>query len=53
MRASGSASLRTATTTEQLVLFSGGEIVFDSASQLVTTNAKCGLIPQLIDNIRD
>jgi hypothetical protein len=34
-------------------LFSGGEISFDSASQAVSTNAKCGLIPQLIDNIRD
>ena len=34
-------------------LFSGGEIVFDSASQAVSTNARCGLIPQLIDNIRD
>jgi hypothetical protein len=33
--------------------FSGGEISFDSASQAVSTNAKCGLIPQLIDNIRD
>jgi len=36
-----------------ITLFSGGEITFDSASQLVTTNARCGLIPQLIDNIRD
>jgi hypothetical protein len=36
-----------------ITLFSGGEIVFDSASQAVSTNAKCGLIPQLIDNIRD
>jgi hypothetical protein len=34
-------------------LFSGGEIVFESASQLVATNGRCGLIPQLIDNIRD
>ena len=36
-----------------ITLFSGGEINFDSASQAVTTNAKCGLIPQLIGNIRD
>ena len=34
-------------------LFSGGQIVFTSASQAVSTNARCGLIPQLIDNIRD
>jgi hypothetical protein len=36
-----------------ILLFSGGEIDFESASQLVSTNARCGLIPQLIDNIRD
>ncbi len=36
-----------------IVFFSGGVISFDSASQAVSTNAKCGLIPQLIDNIRD
>jgi len=36
-----------------ILLFSGGEIDFVSASQAVSTNAKCGLIPQLIDNIRD
>ena len=34
-------------------LFSGGAIAFDSASQAINTNAKCGLTPQLIDNIRD
>jgi hypothetical protein len=34
-------------------LFSGGQIVFESASQAVSTNARCGLIPQLIDAIRD
>ena len=33
-----------------ILLFSGGEIEFDSASQAVSTNAKCGLVPQLIDN---
>jgi hypothetical protein len=36
-----------------VLLFSGGAIDFESASQAVSTNAKCGLIPQLIDNIRD
>jgi len=36
-----------------ILLFSGGEIEFQSASQLVATNGRCGLIPQLIDNIRD
>ena len=34
-------------------LFSGGEINFDSASQAVSTNAKCGLVPQLVGNLRD
>ncbi len=36
-----------------ILFFSGGAIDFDSASQAVSTNARCGLIPQLIDNIRD
>ena len=36
-----------------IVFFSGGAIAFDSASQAVSTNAKCGLAPQVIDNIRD
>jgi hypothetical protein len=36
-----------------ILFFSGGEIEFTSASQAVSTNAKCGLIPQLINNIRD
>jgi hypothetical protein len=36
-----------------ILFFSGGAIEFESASQAVSTNAKCGLIPQLIDNIRD
>ena len=36
-----------------ILFFSGGEIDFTSASQAVSTNAKCGLIPQLIDNIQD
>ena len=36
-----------------ILMFSGGEIDFTSASQAVSTNSQCGLIPQLIDNIRD
>jgi hypothetical protein len=36
-----------------VLLFSGGEIEFESASQAVATIGRCGLIPQLIDNIRD
>jgi hypothetical protein len=36
-----------------LLLFSGGEIEFESARQAIATYGKCGLIPQLIDNIRD
>ncbi len=36
-----------------ILFFSGGQIEFGSASEAVSTNAKCGLVPQLIDNIRD
>ncbi len=36
-----------------ILFFSGGEIDFVSASQAITTNARCGLVRQLIDNIRD
>ena len=36
-----------------ILFFSGGAIDFDSASQAVSTNARCGLIPQLIGNIAD
>jgi len=36
-----------------ITLFSAGEINFESASQQISTNAKCSLIPQLIGNIRD
>jgi hypothetical protein len=36
-----------------ILLCSGGTIDFESASQAVTTNAKCGLIPQVIGNVRD
>ena len=36
-----------------ILLFSGGEIDFTSASQGVSTETSCGLARQLIDNIRD
>ena len=36
-----------------VTLFSGGAINYDSASQAAATIAKCGLAPQIIDNIRD
>jgi len=36
-----------------ITFFSGGSINFDSASQAISTNAKCGLIPQLVGNVRD
>ena len=36
-----------------ILLCSGGAIDFESASQAVTTNARCGLIPQVIENISD
>ena len=36
-----------------VLFFSGGAINFDSASQAVSTNARCGLIPQLIGNVND
>ncbi len=36
-----------------ILLFSGGEVEFGSASEAISTNAKCGLTPQLLDNIRD
>jgi hypothetical protein len=35
------------------LLCSGGTIDFESASQLQSTNAKFGLTPQVIENIRD
>ncbi len=41
-------------TLSALILFeSGGSIDFESASQALSTNAKCGLIGQLIGNIAD
>jgi len=36
-----------------ILFFSGGEIEFESASQAITTNGKCGLIRQLLDNVDD
>ncbi len=36
-----------------ITFFSGGAISFDSAAQAISTNSRCGLIPQLIGNIRD
>ena len=36
-----------------ILFFSGGAIDFDSASQAVSTNARCGLISQLIGNVND
>ncbi len=36
-----------------ILFFSGGAIDFESASQAITTNAMCGLLPQLINNNRD
>ena len=36
-----------------ILLCSGGTIDFESASQAVTTNARCRLIPQILENIRD
>jgi hypothetical protein len=36
-----------------VLLFSGGEIDFESPREAIATYGKCGLIPQLIDNIRD
>ncbi len=36
-----------------ILFFSGGAIDFDSASQAVSTNAQCGLLPGLIGNVND
>ncbi len=36
-----------------ILVESEGAIDFESASQAISTNAACGLIPQLIGNIRD
>ncbi len=36
-----------------ILFFSGATIDFDSASQAITTNGKCGLLPGLIDNVND
>ncbi len=36
-----------------ILAFSVGEIEFQSASQAISTNAKCGLLPGLIDQVND
>ena len=36
-----------------ILLFSGGTIAFESATQAIATNGRCGLLPDLIDNVRD
>ena len=36
-----------------ILLFSGGEIEFESATQAINTNGQCGLIRQLLDNVND
>ena len=36
-----------------ILFFSGGEIAFESATQAISTNGRCGLLPQLLDNIND
>ena len=36
-----------------ILFFSGGAIDFETASQAFSTIGKCGLTPQLLDNIRD
>jgi hypothetical protein len=36
-----------------ILFFSGGEILFDSATQAIATNGRCGLLPDLIDNVND
>jgi hypothetical protein len=34
-----------------ILLFSGGEIEFTSASQMISTTGRCGLMPQLLAEI--
>jgi hypothetical protein len=36
-----------------ILFFSGGAIDFQSASQAISTNARCGLLPDLLDDIND
>ena len=36
-----------------ILFFSGGEIDFQSATQAISSNAKCGLLQDLIDNVND
>ena len=36
-----------------ILFFSGGQIAFESATQAIATNGRCGLLSQLVDNIND
>jgi len=36
-----------------VLFFSGGDIDFQTASQAITTNAACGLLKDLINNVND
>jgi len=36
-----------------ILFFSGGEINFDSATQAISTNAQCGLLQELINDVND
>ncbi len=36
-----------------ILFFSGGAINFDSATQAISTNARCGLLQDLIDDVND
>ena len=36
-----------------VLFFSGGAIDFQSATQAISTNAKCGLIRDLLDDVND
>ncbi len=36
-----------------ILFFSGGAIDFESATQAISTNAQCGLLNDLIDNVND
>ncbi len=36
-----------------ILFFSAGEIAFESATQAISTNGKCGLLRDLIDDVAD
>jgi hypothetical protein len=36
-----------------ILFFSGGQIGFNSATQAISTNGKCGLLRDLIDDVND